>query len=110
MFDALNKFLTKMQEADRKFTIFPHNLSQYSSTQVLPPILNNPEALPSKVDNWLVYFPQAKPRFQGGDVYTTALVGTSIPLGKIMKVQANWFLKKQSRYFTCYLTKPQCVK
>jgi len=96
MFDALDKFLTKMQEADRKFTIFPHNLSQYGSTQALPPILNDPEALPSEVDNWLMYFLQAKPRFQGGDVYTTALVGTSVPLGKIMKMQSDWF--KETRY------------
>jgi len=63
MFDALDKFLTKMQEADRKFSIFPHNLSQYGSLAALPPTLNNPERLPSEVDDWLVYFPQEKSRF-----------------------------------------------
>jgi len=39
MFDALDEFLTKMQEADWKFSIFPHNLSQYGSLMALPPIL-----------------------------------------------------------------------
>jgi len=91
MFDALDKFLTKMQEADRKFSIFLHNLSQYGSLEHLPLVIDNPECLPTKVNNWLVYFPQAKQRFQGGNVYTTALIGTSILLEKIMKSQNNWF-------------------
>jgi len=36
-------------------------------------------------------FSQAKPRFQGDDVYTTVLIGTSIMLGKIMKAQNDCF-------------------
>jgi len=80
-----------MEEADCKFSIFPHNLSQYWSLMALPPTLDDPKALPSEVDDWLVYFPNAKPRFQGGNVYTMALVGTSIPLRKIMKTQMEWF-------------------
>jgi len=91
MFDALDEFLTKMQEADCKFLIFPHNLSQYGSLTALPPTLDDPKALPLEVDNWLVYFLQAKPRFQGDNIYTMALVGMSIPLGKIMKMQMDWF-------------------
>jgi len=73
MFNELDEFITKMQEADQKYSIFPHNLSQYGSLESLPPIIDDPEVLPSEVDDWLVYFPQAKPRFQGGNVYTTAL-------------------------------------
>jgi len=53
--------------------------------------LDDPKALPLEVDNWLVYFLQAKPRFQGDNIYTMALVGMSIPLGKIMKMQMDWF-------------------
>jgi len=37
-----------------------------------------------------------KPRFQGSNVYTSALIGTSLPLGKIMKVQTDWF--KETRF------------
>ncbi len=81
MFDALDEFLTKMQEADHKFTVFPYNLSQYRSLTSLPSALDNPELLLTEVDDWLVDFPQAKPRFQGGDVYMSALIGTSMPLG-----------------------------
>jgi len=96
MFDALDEFLTKMQEADQKFTVFPYNLSQYGSPTSLPSMLDNPECLPTEVNDWLIYFPQAKPQFQGGDVFTLVLIGTSIPLGWIMKVQSNWF--KKSRF------------
>jgi len=96
MFNALDEFLTKMQEADCKFLIFPHNLSQYGSLMALPPTLDDPEALPLEVDNWLVYFLQAKPRFQGGDIYTMALVGMSILLGEIMKMQMDW--SKETQY------------
>jgi len=96
MFHMLDEFLTKMQEADHKFLIFPHNLLQYGSLKSLPPIIDDPEVLLSEVDNWLVYFPQAKLRFQGSDVYTTVLVGTSIPLRKTMKAQSEWF--KETRY------------
>jgi len=96
MFNALDEFLTKMQEADWKFMVFPHNLSQYGSLTSLPSMLDDLECLPMEVDNWLIYFPQVKPRFQGGDVYTSALIGTSIPLGWATKVQSDWF--KESRF------------
>jgi len=43
------------------------------------------------VDDWLTYFPQAKPHFNGGNVYTMALIGSSIPLGWLVKEQADWF-------------------
>jgi len=72
MFDVLDNFLTKMKEADRWFTVFPHNLSKYGTLDNLPHILKDPEDLPMEVDNWLVYFPQAKPWYNGGDVYMTA--------------------------------------
>ncbi len=97
MFDTLDEFLTKMQEADRKFMVFPHNPSQYGSLMSLPAVLDDPECLPTKVNNWLIYFPQAKPHFQGGDVYTLALISTSIPLGRIMKAQSDWFKELRFR-------------
>jgi len=91
VFDALDKFLTKMKEADCKFTVFPHNLSQYGTLDNLPHAIEDPDDLPMEVDKWLTYFPQAKPRYNGGDVYTSALLGCSVPLGKIMKENSNWF-------------------
>ena len=62
----------------------------------LPFVIEEPEDLPTEVDYWLTYFLQAKPRFNGGDVYTTALIGCSIPLGRIMKEQSGWF--KETRF------------
>jgi len=96
MFDALDEFLTKMKEADRCFTVFPHNLSHYGSLNNLPCSIEDPDNLPTEVEDWLVYFLQAKPRFNGGNVYTTALIGSSIPLGRIMKEQGDWF--KESKF------------
>ncbi len=90
MFDVLDNFLTKMKEADCHFTVFPHNLSQYGTLDNLPHVIEELEDLPTEVDDWLVYFPQAKPRYNGGDVYTTALLGCSIPLRKIMKENNDW--------------------
>jgi len=96
MFDALDEFVTKMKEADRRFTVFPHNLSKYGTMDNLPHFIDDPEDLPTEVDDWLVYFPQAKPRYNGGDVYTTALIGLSIPLGRIRKERNEWF--RETRY------------
>jgi len=59
-------------------------------------LIEDPEDLPTKVDNWLIYFPQAKPRFNGGNVYTMALIGSSIRLGRLVKKQADWF--KESKF------------
>jgi len=66
MFDALDEFVTKMKEADRRFTVFPHNLSHYGTLDNLPHSIKDPEDLPTEVDDWLVYFPQAKPQYNGG--------------------------------------------
>jgi len=52
-------------------------------------LIEDPEDLPMEVDNWLVYFPQAKPCFNGGNIYTTALIGSGILLGRIVKEQAD---------------------
>jgi len=90
------QFLTTMKEADRCFTIFPHNLTQYGTLANLSQSIEDPEDLLTKVDNWLVYFPQAKPHFNRGDMYTTALIGGSILLGRLLKERIDWF--KESKY------------
>jgi len=71
--------------------VFLHNLSHYSTLTNLPKLTKDPEDLPSKVNEWLTYFPQAKPRFHGGDVYTMVLISCSSPLSKIMKENGNSF-------------------
>jgi len=91
MFDMLDDFLTKMKEVDCHFMVFPHNLSQYGTPDNLPHVIDKPEDLPTEVDDWLVYFPQAKLRHNRGDIYMMVLLGCSIPLGKIMKENNNWF-------------------
>jgi len=44
MFDVLDKFVTKMQEADQRFLIFPNNLLQNGSLESLPQVINDPES------------------------------------------------------------------
>jgi len=53
------------------------------------------EDLPEDIDEWLIYFPQAKPWVSGGNTYTTVLLGFSIPFPKLMKQLSHWFMKKQ---------------
>jgi len=77
--------------------VFPHNLSQYGMLDNLPHVLEEPEDLLTEVDNWLVYFPQAKPRYNSSNVHTMALLGCSIPLGKIMKENNDWFQETRFR-------------
>jgi len=55
-----------MKEADRRFTVFPHNISKYGTLENLPCPIKEPEDLPTEVDEWLEYFPQAKPHFNMG--------------------------------------------
>jgi len=57
----------------------------------LPHVIEELEDLLTEVNDWLVYFPQAKPRYNGGNVYMMALLGCSILLGKIMKENNDWF-------------------
>jgi len=87
MFDVLNKFLTKMKEANCCFTVFPNNQLHYGMLANLPPYIEDAEDWPTKVDKWLTNFPQAKPQFQGGDVYMMALIGWC----KLMKENGDWF-------------------
>jgi len=96
MFDALDDFLTKMKEADCQFTVFPHNLAQYGTLTKLPCLIKEPEDHPIEVDDWIIYFPQAKPWFNGSYVYTTALIVCSMPLSKLLKEPGDWF--KESKF------------
>ncbi len=91
MFDALDEFLTKMKEADCWFMVFLHNHSQYRMMENLPFVIEEPEDSPTEVNDWLTYFLQVKPRFNGGDMYTTALIGCSILLGWIME-RTKWLV------------------
>jgi len=91
VFEAINEMFTKLQEADREFSVLPHNLSKYGSLINMPKVINDPDGIPTKVEDWLEYFPQAKPHFSRGDLYTSALLGCSIPLAKVLKTLGNWF-------------------
>jgi len=68
-------------------------LTKYGLTNTMPKVIDEPDDLPTEVEEWLEYFPQAKPCFSGGDLDTSALLGCSIPLPKILKALGNWFPK-----------------
>jgi len=64
---------------------------KYGSINMMPKVIDKPDDLPTEVEEWLEYFLQAKPCFSGGNLYTSALLGCSIPLAKILKALQNWF-------------------
>jgi len=64
MFNARDKFLTRMKEADWQFTVFPHNLSQYGTlANILSPI-EEPEDLPTEVGDCFIYFSTGQAQVQ----------------------------------------------
>jgi len=90
MFEALERFLTFMTDEDPYFTVFYHNLSEFEDQEDLPPPIKGPDTLPSDVDEWLQYFPQAHSRARGGDTYTSVLIGCQVPFTKLIKSTAHW--------------------
>jgi len=86
MFDCLADFIKAAGNEDKQFTVFPYNLSNYKQVNDLPALITNVESLPEEVDEWLQYFPQAKPRAKCGNVYTAALIGLSMPFTFIKKL------------------------
>jgi len=93
MFDHLERFMHNMLEADAHFTVFPHNLSEYESIEDLPKPLEDPDQIPGEVEDWLEYFPGARPQAQGGYTYTSVLLGFQEPFPKVIKALASWFRK-----------------
>jgi len=93
MFEYLEQFITHMLNADVHFSVFPHNLSAYESLEDLPEPIEDPDHLPAEVDEWLEYFPGARPWARGGDTYTSVLIGMHEPFPKIIKDTATWFWK-----------------
>jgi len=93
MFKHLESFITNMLEADAHFTMFPHNLSKYETTNDLPEPIKDPDMLPDDVNEWLQYFPQAHPRARGGYTYMSVLLRFWEPFPKVVKTTALWFQK-----------------
>jgi len=94
VFDGLANFLEAAAKEDKQFIIFPYHLSDYSSLEDLPPVLNDVETLPDEVDDWLLYFSEARPCGHGGDIYTVVLIGISMPFSKFIKKLSLWCKEK----------------
>ncbi len=83
-----------MTDEDDCFAVFPYNLSFYLDPGDLPPPLNNLDLVLDAIDEWLQYFPEAKPQAHGGNLYTLVLVGFGKLFPKVMKAMAPWFHRK----------------
>jgi len=90
VFDALEEFVMQLADEDPNFVVFPHNVSEYESVDDLLPPIETPNDLLGDIDEWLTYFPQAKPRISSRDTYTSLLIGLSIPLPKLVKNLSAW--------------------
>jgi len=85
MFDCLTSFIKVAREEDKPFTIFLYNLSHYKDVSNLPMSIVDMEGLLEEIDEWLQYFPQAQLRAKGRNVYTSILIGLSLPFITLIK-------------------------
>jgi len=90
VYDQLANFLDYAVSEDKHFTVFPYNLSKYWHAEDLPQAITDMENLPEDMDEWLPYFPGAKPCFWGGDIYTAVLIGLSLPFPKFINKISGW--------------------
>jgi len=95
MFDCLADFVKAATKEDKHFCIFTNHLSRYKSATELPPAIVDLDSLPEEVDEWLQYFPGAKPRVKGGNVYTALLIGLSMPFITFIKKLSPWCKEKK---------------
>jgi len=107
VYDALEEFVTQLAEEDPHFIVYPHNLSKYKSMEDLPPLIKTAEDLLDDIDDWLTYFPQAKPWILGGDTYTSLLIGLSILFPKLVKSLSLWMRNKCYSLWKAYLQSEQ---
>jgi len=103
VYDALEEFVSQFADEDPNFVVFPYNLSDYKSVEDLPPPIKTAEDIPDDIEEWLEYFPGAKPRVTGGDTYTALLIGLSVPLPKIVKNLSAWMRNKCFGLWKAYL-------
>jgi len=95
MFDCLADFIKVAGEEDKKFIVFPYNLSQYKVVSELPEGVMDLDSLPEEIDEWLAYFPQAKPCTKGGNMYMAILIGLSMPFVMFIKKLSPWCKEKK---------------
>jgi len=103
VYDALQEFVTQLADEDSQFVVYPHNLSAYEAVEDLPPPIETADDIPDDIDDWLEYFPGAKPRLTGGDTYTSVLIGMSKPLPKVVKSLSAWMRNKRFGLWKAYL-------
>jgi len=82
-------------------------MSEYKLVEDFLPPIETPDNLPRDIDEWLIYFPQAKPRISGGNTYTTLLIGLSIPFPKLVKNLSMWMQNKRCSIWKAYLQSEQ---
>jgi len=94
VYSALEEFILTFTGEDPNFVGFPYKLSAYKSIEDLPPLIETTEDIPNNIEEWLEYFPRAKPWKTGGNTYTALLIGMSKPLPKVIKNLSTWMHNK----------------
>jgi len=79
LYDRLVDFVAAMTDEDDRFAVLPYHLSSYQDTDDIPPPIDDPDLIPDEIDEWKMYFPDAKPWARGSDLYTAVLVGLGKP-------------------------------
>jgi len=109
IYDVLEEFIVQLAEEDPHFVVFPYRLSNYKLIKDLPPQIETLDDLPDDINEWLDYFPQAKPWVSGDDTYTTLLIEISIPFPKLIKNLSTWMQDKRFSQWKAYLQLEQPI-
>jgi len=107
VYNALEEFIITFADEDPNFVVFPYTLSAYKLIEDLPPLIETMEDIPDDIEEWLEYFPGAKPQKTGGDTYMAVLVGMSKPLPKVVKNLSAWMRNKCFGLWRAYLQSEQ---
>jgi len=103
VYNALEEFVVQMAEEDPQFVVFLYNLSNYKSMDDLPPPIETTDDLLDDIEEWLLYFPQAKPWISGSDMYMALLSGLSVSFPKVIKNLSDWMHSKCFGIWKAYL-------
>ncbi len=103
VYDALKDFVAHMAEEDPQFVVFPYILSNHELIEDLLPLIETTDDLLDNINEWLDYFPQAKPWVTGSNTYTALLIGFSILLPKLVKNLSAWMHNKWFGLWKVYL-------
>jgi len=107
VYNVLEEFMTMLAEEDLHFVVYHHNLSKFNSVEDLLLPIETVDDLLDDINEWMTYFPQAKPCILGGDTCMVLLIDLSIPFPNLIKLLSAWMGNKHYGLWKVYLQSEQ---